>query len=116
PELTVSQPVAGQFLVGSTFSVCGQTTSSDAAALPASRGQKVNNLCVALSGSAGCISAVPVTAGGVDACATSNCPGGAPFDLVVTLTDKAGNPTTKTVSGVSCASALPSVQIITPVS
>ncbi len=116
PDLTVSQPAAGQFLVGSTFSVCGQTPSTDAAGLPASLGQKVNNLCVALSSSGGCVASVPVTAVGVDACATITCPGGAPFDLFVTLTDLAGNPTTKTISGVSCASALPSVQIITPVS
>ncbi len=58
PNLTVTQPMDGKFF-GPTeldgqgrFSVCGQTSSADAAGLPASLGAGVNNLCVALGGSA----------------------------------------------------------------
>ena len=44
------------------------------------------------------------------------CPGGAPFNITVTLKDAAGNPTSTIIQGVSCASTLPSVQVIAPVS
>src|SRR4029079_3868717 len=50
------------------------------------------------------------------ACVAVTCPGGAPFDLTVTLTDAAGNPTSKKISGVSCSSSLPLVEIVSPVS
>jgi hypothetical protein len=121
PNLSVSQPTDGQFfgpaaLTNGTFRVCGQTTSTDAAGLPASLGAAVNNLCVALGGSASCVGTAAVTAINTDACVAVTCPGGAPFNINVTIRDAAGNPTTNTIQGVSCASTLPSVQIIAPVS
>jgi hypothetical protein len=121
PNLTVSEPIDGQFfgpgaLTNGTFRVCGRTTSADAAGLPASLGAAASNLCVALGGSATCVGTAPVTAINTDACVAITCPGGAPFNINVTLRDAAGNPTTNTVQGVSCASTLPSVQIIAPVS
>ena len=122
PDLTVTRPHDGDFL-GPTdldsqgrFSVCGQTTAADAANLPASLGAGVNNLCVALGGSSTCAATAPVTAVNTPACALVTCPGGAPFNITVTLKDAAGNPTATTVQGISCASMLPSVQVITPVS
>src|SRR5262249_51235220 len=84
PDLTVTQPAAGQFF-GPTdldaqgrFSVCGRTSSTDAANLPASLGGGVNNLCVALGGSASCVGTAAVTAINTDACVPVTCPGGAP--------------------------------------
>jgi Fibronectin type III domain len=122
PDLAVTKPMDGDFL-GPTvldtqgrFSVCGKTTSADAANLPASLGAGVNNLCVSLGGSATCVGTAPVTAVNTEACVLVTCPGGAPFNITVTLKDAAGNPTATTVQGVSCASMLPSVQVITPVS
>ena len=122
PNLSVTSPAAGHFF-GPTeldsqgrFSVCARTTSTDAAGLPASLGAGVNNLCVALGGSTSCAGTVAVAAINTDACVPVTCPGAPPFDITVTLKDGAGNPTTTTIQGVSCASTLPSVQIITPVS
>jgi hypothetical protein len=122
PNLTVTSPMPNQFL-GPTaldtqgrFNVCGRTTSTDAAGLPASLGLAARNLCVSLNGSPTCIDTAPVTAINTNTCIPVMCPGGAPFDVTVTLKDGAGNPTTTTVQGVSCASTLPSVQIIKPVS
>jgi hypothetical protein len=122
PDLTVTQPADGQFF-GPTdldsqgrFNVCGRTASTDAANLPASLGAGVNNLCVALGGSASCVGTASVSAINTDACVPVTCPGGAPFNITVTLKDAAGNPTTATIQGVSCASTLPSVQVIKPVS
>ena len=109
PNLTVTQPLDGQFF-GPTdldsqgrFSVCGRTTSTDAAGLPASLGAAVNNLCVALGGSTTCVGTAAVTAVNTDTCVPVTCPGGAPFDITVTLKDAAGNPTATTIQGVSCA-------------
>ena len=120
PNLTVTQPTAGQFF-GPTmldsqgrFSVCGRTTSADAAGLPSSLGAAASNLCVSLGGSATCAGSAPVAAINADTCVPITCPGGAPFDVTVTLKDVAGNPTATTIQGVSCASTLPSVQVITP--
>ena len=99
------------------FNVCGRTTSTDAAGLPASLGaggqQPVRRAAAAPPS---CVGTVAVAAINTDACVPVTCPGGAPFDITVTLKDAAGNPTTTTIQGVSCASTLPSVQIITPVS
>jgi hypothetical protein len=116
PVLTVSSPAAGQLVVGANFNVCGQTPSADAVALPAALGARASNLCVSMGTSPTCLGTVAVTAVNTDACVSVACPGSAPFDLTLTLTDAAGNPTSKTVSGVSCTSSLPSVQIVSPVS
>jgi hypothetical protein len=118
PDLTVSSPTDGEFfgpaqLSNGAFQVCGQTTSTDAANLPSSLGPGKNNFCVSLGASTSC---TPVLAVSTPTCIGVTCPGGAPFNLTVTLSDGAGNPTSKTISGVSCASSLPSVQIVSPVS
>jgi hypothetical protein len=58
---------------------------------------------------------VPATTVGVDTCANVPCTGSAPFNINVTLTDAAGNPTTQVISGVTCSSTAPSVAIVSPV-
>ncbi len=118
PDLTVDSPSAGQFLGPLTtgrFNVCAETTSTDAAGLLSSLGPGQNNLCVTL-GSSATPSCAAVAAVNAPSCVAVTCPGGAPFNLTVTLTDAAGNPTTQTITGVSCASTLPSVQIVAPAS
>ena len=79
-------------------------------------GQRNNNIGVAVGGSASFVANGTMATVNTDTCVNVLCPGGAPFDINVTLLDQAGNPATKTVRGVSCASTLPSVQIISPVS
>ena len=117
PDLTVSSPTDGQFfgpnqLANGAFQVCGQTTAMDASGLPSSLGTGAQNFCVMLGGATQCTAASAVGS----ACVAVTCPGGAPFDLTVTLTDAAGNPTSKKISGVSCSSSLPLVEIVSPVS
>jgi hypothetical protein len=116
PNLTVSTPANGAFippsqLVNGAFQVCGNTTSADAIGLSPTLGSIANNFCIA-----GTTNCAPVTAVGTDACVSFTCPGGAPFSITVALNDDAGNPTTSTITGIACASSLPSVQIISPVS
>ncbi len=127
PDLTKVAPTDGQFYgptddsnagkSGLQFKVCGETTASDAIDLPASLGAGQNNFCAAVgTASPTCAPASSTGANGAKGgCVELDCPGGAPFDLKVTLTDGAGNPTLKTISGVKCASTLPSVQIVEPV-
>ncbi|HEY2904079.1 MAG TPA: hypothetical protein VGL59_26055 [Polyangia bacterium] len=116
PDLTLSKPANGAFigpsgLTSNQFQVCGQTTATDAVNLPVSLGAGANNFCI--TGTTNC---AHVTAVGTDACVNFTCPGGAPFDISVTLTDAAGNPTIKSITGVACASTLPSVRIVKPIS
>lgn len=52
-----------------------------------------------------------------DACVEITCPsGGAAFDVDFAVSDAAGNRSTATLVGVSCASTLPSVRIVDPIS
>ncbi|MEA2696988.1 MAG: hypothetical protein QOI66_1259, partial [Myxococcales bacterium] len=116
PDLTVSKPKNGDFfgpadLTAGKFKVCGNTTATDAVAIPPGQGTLATNFCI--TGTNNCVA---VTAVGTDACVDLTCPGGAPFDISVNLNDAAGNIVTKTVTGVSCASTLPSVRIVAPVS
>ena len=118
PDLTVIGPTAGQFippasLTNGQFQVCAQTDSTDAAGSQLVAGQQ--NLCVTL-GSSATPTCVAVAAINTSTCVPITCQGGAPFSLTIMLSDGAGNPTTQTLSGVSCASTLPSVQIIAPTS
>ncbi|HLK91584.1 MAG TPA: FG-GAP-like repeat-containing protein [Polyangia bacterium] len=120
PDLTVNSPAAGHFfppteLSNGAFSVCAQTDSSDAASLAGSLGAGQKNLCVTV-GSAATPTCVPVLAINTSTCVAIPCTGGAPFGLTVTLTDAAGNPTSQAISNVSCASNLPSIQIVAPAS
>jgi hypothetical protein len=116
PDLTVSKPKNGDFfgpadLTAGKFKVCGNTTATDAVNIPPGQGTLATNFCI--TGTNNCVA---VTAVGTDACLDLACPGGAPFDISVNLNDAAGNIVTKTVTGVSCASTLPSVRIVAPVS
>jgi hypothetical protein len=52
---------------------------------------------------------------GVDTCVDVACPGDAPFNITVTLTDRAGNPHATVLSNITCSSSTPTVQIVTPV-
>ena len=115
PVLTVNSPTAGQFVVGGTINACAQTSSSDAASLAGSLGNGQKNLCVTL-GSSATPSCVAVGAVATSTCVSLACPGAAPFSLTFTLNDAAGNPTSQTVTGVTCASSLPAVQIVAPAS
>ncbi|MCL4752378.1 MAG: FG-GAP repeat protein [Myxococcales bacterium] len=99
---------------GLQIKVCGSTTSADALDLPASLGAGQANFGVAV-GTSTPTSEPATTAGASGACVILDCPGGAPFDLSVSLKDEAGNPTTKVVQGVTCTSTTPSVQIVDPV-
>jgi hypothetical protein len=117
PDLTVSKPASGDFigpsgLTNGSFSVCGMTTSTDAAGLEAALGAGQSNYCVTTTGSPIC---KPVTAVGVDTCVDVACPGDAPFNITVTLTDRAGNPHATVLSNITCSSSTPTVQIVTPV-
>ncbi|HEY2729573.1 MAG TPA: hypothetical protein VGK52_06495 [Polyangia bacterium] len=118
PDLVVSKPSAGDAippsgLTNGAFSVCGSTTSPDAVGLDAATSARAANYCVGVGGSPAC---APVAATNSDVCIAVPCPGDAPFDITVSLSDRAGNPTTETLAGVSCFSTLPSVRIVAPVS
>jgi hypothetical protein len=118
PDLTVSKPASGDFLgpselTNGAFQVCGSTMATDAVGLPATLGAGQKNYCVTTTGSPSCVAAGTVN---VDTCVSVPCPGDAPFGITVTLTDAAGNPTTTTLTGITCSAATPTVQIITPVS
>lgn len=118
PDLTISSPSNDAFmgpgmLTNGAFKVCAKTTSADAVGLGAALGAAAKNLCVSV-GSSACANPVAVAAVGTDTCVDIACPGSAPFDINVTLTDGAGNPTKKTITNVACTSTLPGVQIISP--
>lgn len=127
PTLENTSPADGKFFgpgddsnntkAGLQFKVCGETPSADAIDLPASLGAGQENFCAGVGSSTPtCVAATKAGANGNDGgCVELDCPGGAPFDLTVILTDEAGNPTKKTILGVRCASTLPSVQIVEPV-
>lgn len=121
PTLTVSSPADNTFigptqLVNGAFQVCAQTTSTDAVGLSATLGAAAKNLSVAIGTSSPDPDSgfVTVAAVGTDACVAITCPSNSPVDLTVTLKDGAGNSTVKTITGVSCATSLPGVLIISP--
>jgi hypothetical protein len=118
PELTVSDPHSGELippsgLTDGTFPVCGGTTSEDAVNLDPGLGPRSANGCVAAGGTPTCF---PIPSTQAAGCLPVRCPGDAPFDVVVTLGDTAGNVTRLVISNVSCFSTLPSVQIVSPIS
>jgi hypothetical protein len=119
PDLTTSKPSSGDFIgpggldANGAFQVCGKTTAADAVGLSAGLGPRQANFCATTTGSPICKPAAQV---GVDTCVDVPCPGDAPFNITVTITDAAGNPTSQPITGVTCSSAKPTVQIITPVS
>lgn len=92
------------------FDVCGLTESAD------SLSTGTDNFCVAVgTQSPDC---APATQDGAEGesggCVRLTCPGSAPFDVTVSVADEAGNITQKIVSGVTCASTSPSVQLVKP--
>lgn len=91
------------------FSVCVPVASDDAVDLG------TQNVCV-WTGAAGPFCAAAQSdaiAPGTDgACIPVQCPGSAPFNIDVRVSDEAGNPTTASINGVTCASQTPTVQII----
>ncbi len=117
PDLTVNSPTSGQFFgpgaldANGAFQVCAQTDSPDAAGSGLFAGQQ--NLCVGVGNSTTCTTVAAINS---STCVSIVCPGSAPFNLGITLQDGAGNPTTQTVTGITCSSTLPSVQIISPLS
>lgn len=124
PDLTVSGVQDGQHfgLLDSAdpnssdviIRVCGKTNANDALDLKQGPPPNPNNFCVGIgTASPECAQAKASTDRG--ACIDITCPGSAPFDIVATLYDEAGNSTKKTIQGVSCASNAHSVQIVEPV-
>ena len=123
PALTISSPPNNKFfgpadLTNGAFQVCAQTPDKDATALPATLGAAAKNLSVAVGTSSpdSTNGFVAVTATNTDTCVNVACTSSTPVDLTVTLNDAAGNATTKTISQISCATALPGVQIVSPTS
>jgi len=106
---------------GLQLRICGTTdkaTAPDALDLPASLGPAQQNFCVAIgTSSPTCVSATTAGAGtaGDGGCVNIDCPGAGPFDMTLTLRDDAGNPTSTTIQGLTCASELPQVQFLDPV-
>jgi hypothetical protein len=125
PALTISSPADGKFfgpndplLVNGAFPVCAKTSDKDATNLPTSLGAAAKNLSVAVgTGSPDATNGfVAVTAVDTDTCVNVACTSSTPINLTVTLKDAAGNATVKTISQISCATALPGVQIVSPTS
>ncbi|HVT09699.1 MAG TPA: fibronectin type III domain-containing protein, partial [Polyangia bacterium] len=115
PDLTVTSPSSGQFIVGATVPVCGQTTATDAAAATKTLGANPTNFCVNV-GSAATPTCMAMANVNAPSCLNIPCPGAGANNLTVTLRDWAGNPTQQTITGVTCVSSLPAVQIIAPAS
>lgn len=91
------------------FSVCIPVTSEDAIDIG------LQNVCI-WTGAAGPFCAAAQSdaiAPGTDGvCIPVQCPGSAPFNIDVQVSDEAGNPTATAINGVTCASQTPTVQII----
>ncbi len=115
PSLEVTRPAA-MAQIGVTdadpltpaheFEVCGR---SDAAGQPFSARIAGGMAIVRGTGTVPASSATEV-------CVMVACPtGSAPFDVEVTVRDSSGNVATRTIGGLTCSSALPSVRIVDPV-
>jgi hypothetical protein len=105
PGLAVTGVTDGQVVGPGSFGVCGTTVSSDAHDLADSLLEARRNLCVGINdGPVACVAAESNdgdTQPG--ACVTLECPTSPnPFDVVVSLHDAAGNPTTARIRGVTC--------------
>jgi hypothetical protein len=116
PVFDLTEPHSGDFippsgLTNGTFPVCGGTSSPDAVDLDPALGPRSANGCVAAGGSPTCF---PVPMTNTQGCLPVPCPGDAPFDVIVTLGDVAGNVQRTVISDVTCFSTLPSVVIVSP--
>lgn len=101
---------------GLQIRVCGASNATDAVDI-ASANPNANNFCVKRGSSASVCAAVLSTnsnASGHFACVNIDCPGAGPFSLDLSMSDAAGNPTTVTRTGITCASTSPTVNIIDP--
>jgi hypothetical protein len=120
PELTIVSPAEGTHYEQVTgFDVCATSTSADARDLPAAAAPTGGqNLCGAIGGaSPACAAVTTQTQGGTTlgrGCVTIGCPGGPAFDVTLTLRDAAGNSTSKVLSGITCQTNLPSIDIVSP--
>ena len=116
PSLTVTSPMSNKYFgpgdlsANKTFAVCAQTSDKDATS------DTAKNLSVAIgTGSPDPITGyVAVTAQNTDACVNIACTSSMPFDLTATLRDGAGNTTVKTINNITCATNLPSIEIVSP--
>jgi|GEM_PF-1222630 len=99
---------------------CGASTATDAVDIPAAN-PNANNFCVKRGNNAPTCAPV-LTAngdsnpGGNFGCVNVDCPGDGPFSIDLSVTDAAGNPTTVTRTGITCASTNPTVTFIDPIS
>lgn len=102
---------------GLQMRICGLSASEDALDLAEHLAAGPDNLCAKIGTSAAdCAPArANGTPGGAGACIDVDCPGAGVFSLSVTLRDGAGNPTTRTLNNLTCASSNPSVQFLDPV-
>ena len=101
---------------GLQIKVCGATNATDAVDI-ASANPNANNFCVKRGSSASVCAAVASNnsnSAGNFACVAIDCPGAGPFSLDLSMSDAAGNPTTVTRTGITCASTSPTVNIIDP--
>jgi hypothetical protein len=127
-DLALTQPTNGKSFglvddvdaatAGIQFDLCGTTGTAAAIDVPADARGGQKNLCAAIGTATGnCVSMTKATSGsGGAACVRVTCPSGnAPFDVNVTLADKAGNQATAKRTGLRCESSLPSVSVVSPV-
>ncbi len=126
-DLTLTKPVADGTTFGVAsdvdpatpgiqFDLCGTTTDPNAINVPADARNGQNNLCAGVgTATPSCASMATASGGGGSACVRMTCPtGSAPFDVNVTLSDKAGNIATAKRANLRCESTLPSVSIVSP--
>lgn len=109
PELSVTEPLDNaHFEDVETFRVCGRSPSEDA------RDLGEENFCAAIGSSNAVCAELEQDGTGGAACIDVPCPGGPPFELTVSLHDRAGNSVSKSVTGVTCRSDRPGVEIVSP--
>ena len=93
------------------FEVCVPVESEDALDLQDSAAE---NIHISIGSQASKRAAA--TSGGLPdgdgGCVRLECPGRAPFDLNISVFDEAGNELSHTISGLTCASDLPSIEIV----
>lgn len=92
---------------GTSFDVCVPVTSTDALDVG------VDNVCVTLGAQRTCSEATTGGAGSVNgACVRVVCEGDDAFDLEISVTDLAGNPSSHAVEGVVCAGTNLRVEVV----
>ncbi len=111
PPIAITAPAPGAHL-GPALDANPEAPGQQIAVCVASAATDAQELCAAIgTATPGCIS--PFDSDG--SCVLIDCPGGAAFDIHVSLRDAAGNRSLGVVGGVTCAAVTPSVQIVDPV-